>query len=361
MSTVSTAIDEQRLEEFMHRFVGDIGAAMSAALVVIGDRLGLYRAMADCGPITAEKLARRTQTSERYVREWLSNQAAGGYVSYDPRRATSSSSRPSSRSRSPRTAARRSSPARSRRATAMVKARSKVDGRVRSAATASAGASTTSDLFRGTERFFRPGYPAHLVSSWIPALDGVEAKLEAGARVADVGCGHGASTILMAQAFPRSRFVGFDYHAPSIAHAQRAAAEAGVADRVTLRGRLGQGISRAARLRPRDACSTACTTWAIRWGPPRTCSRRWPTTAPGCSSSRTPAIDFEDNLNPVGRVFYAASTLVCTPASRAQEVGLALGAQAGEARLSEVLAAGGFTRVRRATETAFNIVLEARP
>ena len=216
------------------------------------------------------------------------------------------------------------------------------------------------DLFEGTERFFRPGYLANLVEAWLPSLDGVVEKLEAGARVADIGCGHGASTILMAQAYPASTFVGSDYHEGSIEAARRAAERAGVADRVHVRGRRRQGASAAARTTS-SASSTRCTTWATRSAPRATCARSSPTTARGWSSSRSPATRVEDNLNPVGRVFYAASTMLCTPASLSQEVGLALGAQAGEQRLAEVLHEGGFSRVRRAAETPFNLVLEVRP
>ena len=360
MSTVSTAIDEQRLEEFMHRFVGDLGAAMSAALVVIGDRLGLYRAMGDCEPITAETLARRTQTDERYVREWLSNQAAGGYVSYDSDRdeffLTPEQSFALAQDGSPAFI-----PGAFQAATAMVKATDKVTAAFEHGHGVGWD-EHDQDLYCGTERFFRPGYTAHLVSSWIPALDGVQAKLEAGARVADVGCGHGASTILMAQAFPRSRFTGFDYHAPSIAHAQLAAEEAGVADRVTF-----EVASAKEYPRDRTAGYDLVTMFDCLhdMGDPVGASAHvlesladdgtWMLVEPNAGDR------LQDNINPVGRVFYAASTLVCTPASRAQEVGLALGAQAGERRLREVLEAGGFTRVRRATETPFNIVLEARP
>jgi SAM-dependent methyltransferase len=360
MSTVTTAIDEQRLEEFMHRFVGDLGAAMSAALVVIGDRLGLYRAMGDCEPVTVATLARRTQTDERYVREWLSNQAAGGYVSYDPDRGefflTPEQSFALAQDGSPAFI-----PGAFQSASAMVKATDKVT----SAFEHGHGVGWhehDQDLYCGTERFFRPGYTANLVSSWIPALDGVQARLEAGACVADVGCGHGASTILMAQAFPRSRFTGFDYHAPSIAHAQLAAEDAGVADRVAFE-------VASAKEYPRDSEGGYALVTMFDclhdMGDPVGASAHvldtladdgtWMLVEPNAGDR------LQDNLNPVGRVFYAASTLVCTPASRAQEVGLALGAQAGERRLREVLEAGGFTRVRRATETPFNIVLEARP
>ena len=215
------------------------------------------------------------------------------------------------------------------------------------------------DLFSGTERFFRPGYAANLISSWIPALDGVRARLESGVRVADVGCGHGASTILMAEAFPRSTFIGFDYHGASIEHARQAAADAGLDDRVSFdvasaKQYPGDGFDLVTMFDclhdmgdPVGAAAHVLDTLAA--------DGTWMIVEPYAGDR------LEDNLNPVGRVFYGASTLVCTPASRDQEVGLALGAQAGEARLREVVTAGGFTRFRRATETPFNLVLEARP
>jgi 2-polyprenyl-3-methyl-5-hydroxy-6-metoxy-1,4-benzoquinol methylase len=360
MSAVARTIDQQKLEQFMHRFVGDLGAAMSGALVVIGDRLGLYRAMGDGEPVTAERLAQRTQTDERYVREWLSNQAAGGYVTYDPDHdtffLTPEQSLALAQDDSPVFI-----PGAFQSAAAMTKATDKV------AAAFESGHGVgwdehDHDLYCGTERFFRPGYMANLVSSWIPALDGVQAKLEAGARVADVGCGHGASTILMAQAFPRSEFVGIDYHAPSIAHAHNAAEEAGVDDRV----RFEVASAKEYRAAGKSAYDLVTMFDCLHdmGDPVGAAAHVLETIAPdGTWMLVEPYAGdcLQENLNPVGRVFYAASTLVCTPASRAQEVGLALGAQAGERRLAEVLSAGGFTRVRRATETPFNLVLEARP
>ncbi len=357
MSATTQEIDQGRLDEFLGRFVGDLGAALSAALVVIGDRLGLYRAMADGGAVTASELAARTGTDERYVREWLSNQAAGGYVSYDPNHEQFFLSPEQSLA-----LAQEGSPAfvpgAFQLATALVKDGEKIE----QAFVGGQGVGWHEhhdDLFSGTERFFRPGYAANLVSSWIPALDGVGDKLQSGARVADVGCGHGASTILMAQAFPRSEFVGFDYHDASIGHARAAAAEAGLDDdRVTFE-------VAAAKEYPGDGYDLVCMFDCLHdMGDPVGAAAHvlgslapdgtWLIVEPYAGDR------LEDNLNPVGRVFYGASTLVCTPASRDQEVGLALGAQAGEARLREVVTAGGFTRFRRATETPFNLVLEAR-
>ncbi len=356
MST-TPVIDETKLNEFMGRFVGDLGAALSAALVVIGDRLGLYRAMADGEPVSADELASRTDTDARYVREWLSNQAAGGYVTYDPQAATFHLT--------PEQAlalAQEGSPAfvpgAFQLATALIKDESKIEQAFRTGHGVG-WHEHHHDLFAGTERFFRPGYSANLISSWIPALDGVQAKLEAGASVADVGCGHGASTIIMAQAFPASEFVGFDYHEASIEHARQAASRAG------LDGRASFEVA-SAKNYPGDGYDLVTMFDCLHdMGDPvgaaahvmRTLGTdgTWMIVEPYAGDR------LEDNLNPVGRVFYGASTLVCTPASRDQEVGLALGAQAGEAALREVVTNGGFTRFRRASETPFNIVLEARP
>jgi SAM-dependent methyltransferase len=355
MSTTAQTINQARLDEFMGRFVGDLGAALSAALVVIGDRLGLYQAMADGSGVTPDELARRTGTDARYVREWLSNQAAGGYVNYADGRfsLTPEQSLALAQEGSPAFV-----PGAFQLATSLVKDEEKISGAFHTGHGVG-WHEHHHDLFAGTERFFRPGYAANLISSWIPALDGVQAKLESGALVADVGCGHGASTLLMAEAFPSSEFVGFDYHEASIEHARRVASEAGLDGRVSFEVApakaypgdsydlvamfdclhdMGDPVGAAAHvLKTLDAGGT----WMIV--EPYACDR------------------LEDNLNPVGRVFYGASTLVCTPASRDQEVGLALGAQAGEARLRDVVTEGGFTRFRRATETPFNIVLEARP
>jgi SAM-dependent methyltransferase len=357
MSSTVQTIDQAKLDEFMGRFVGDLGAALSAALVVIGDRLGLYRAMVDGEPVNPEELAQRTGTDARYVREWLSNQAAGGYVTYDPGQRTFSLT--------PEQAfalAQEHSPAfvpgAFQLATALIKDEPKITDAFRTG-NGVGWHEHNHDLYTGTERFFRPGYVANLVSSWIPALDGVQAKLEAGALVADVGCGHGASTILMAEAFPRSEFVGFDYHQASIEHAREAAAQAAVEDRVSFE-------VAPAKQYPGDGYDLVCMFDCLHdMGDPvgaaahvlstLTADGTWLIVEPYAGDR------LEDNLNPVGRVYYGGSTLVCTPASRDQEVGLALGAQAGEARLREVVTAGGFTRFRRAAETPFNLVLEAGP
>jgi SAM-dependent methyltransferase len=357
MSNTTQTIDQAKLDEFMGQFVGDLGATVSAALVVIGDKLGLYRAMADGDPITAEELASRTGTDARYVREWLSNQAAGGYVSYD-----SPNERFFLTPEQSLALAQEGSPAFVPGAFQLATSLIKDEETIANAFHSGRGVGWHEhhhDLFTGTERFFRPGYAANLVTSWIPALDGIQAKLEAGALVADVGCGHGASTILMAQAYPRSEFVGFDYHQASIEHARTAAAQAGLDGRVTFE------VATAKRY-PGDGYDLVMMFDCLHdMGDPVGAAAhvRQTLTADGTWMIVEPYAGdrLEDNLNPVGRVFYGASTLVCTPASRDQEVGLALGAQAGEARLREVLNDGGFTRVRRASETPFNIVLEAKP
>jgi SAM-dependent methyltransferase len=356
MSTTTRPIDQAKLDEFMGRFVGDLGATVSAALVVIGDRLGLYRAMGDGGRLTAEELASRTGTDARYVREWLSNQAAGGYISYDP-----GSERFYLTPEQSFALAQEGSPAFVPGAFQAMTSLIKDEEKIGDAFVGGHGVGWHEhhhDLFVGTERFFRPGYAANLISSWIPALDGVQAKLESGGRVADVGCGHGASTILMAQAFPRSEFVGFDYHEASIEHARGAASEAGLDRRVRFEVAAakeygGDGYELVTMFDclhdmgdPVGAAAHVLGTLAA--------DGTWMIVEPFAGDR------LEDNLTPVGRVFYGASTLVCTPASRDQEVGLALGAQAGEGRLREVVTAGGFTRFRRATETPFNLVLEAR-
>jgi SAM-dependent methyltransferase len=355
--SVIQEIDPAKLDEFMGRFVGDLGAAMSAALVVIGDRLGLYRAMSDGESVSAEELARRTGTDARYVLEWLSNQAAGGYVTYHAEHRRFSLTPEQSVA-----LAQEGSPAFVPGAFQLATALIKDEEKIAEAFADGHGVGWHEhhhDLFSGTERFFRPGYAANLIQSWIPALEGVEAKLGTGALVADVGCGHGASTLLMAQAYPRSEFVGFDYHGASIEHANRAASEAGLEDRVSF-------AVAPAKEYPGDGYDFVTMFDCLHdMGDPVAAAAHvlktltpegtWMIVEPYAGDR------LEDNLNPVGRVFYGASTLVCTPASRAQEVGLALGAQAGEQRLGEVVSAGGFTRFRRATETPFNIVLEARP
>lgn len=350
-------IDQAKLEKFMGQALGELGAGMNAALVFIGDKLGLYKAMAGAGPMTSADLAGKTGTHERYVREWLNAQAAGGFVTYDA--ATERYTLPNEQAFA---LAVEDSPVYLPGAYQVIAAVIKDEPRITEAFRTGTGVGWhehCADLYQGTERFFRPNYAANLVSSWIPALNGVEAKLKAGAKVADVGCGHGASTLLMAKSYPKSQFVGFDYHAPSVEHAWKAAEKAGVQDRVGFQVAWakefpGKGYDLVAFFDclhdmgdPAGAAAHVRQTLAS--------NGTWMIVEPFAHDR------VEQNLNPVGRVFYAASTMVCTPASRAQEVGLALGAQAGEARLRDVVTQGGFKNFRRAAETPFNLVFEARP
>ena len=351
------AINEEKMNQLLGRFLEDFGAVFHGAMVVIGDKLGLYKALAEAGPLTSQALADRTGTSERYVREWLASQAAGGYVTYD-----SASGLYSLTEEQAFTLANEASPAFLPGAFQLAVAAVKSESRIEQAFRTGAGMGWHEhdpELFRGTERFFRPGYAANLISSWIPSLEGVEEKLKAGARVADVGCGHGASTILMAKAYPKSTFIGFDYHGRSIEFARKAATEAGLSDRTTFE------VAAAKEYPGRDYDFVTFFDCLHDMGDPVGASAHvleslksdgtWMIVEPYAGDK------LEDNLNPLGRAFYGASTLLCTPASLSQEVGLGLGAQAGEARLREVVTSGGFTRFRRATETPFNLVFEARP
>ncbi len=350
-------MDENKLNEIVGQAVGDFGSVLTGALVVLGDRLGLYRALAAAGrPLTSTELAEQADCAERYVREWLNGQAASGYVTYN------GDGRYSLSEEQAIAFTDESSPACVVGGFQVMLAATRAVDRLTEAFRTGEGVGWHEhhhDLFHGTERFFRPGYIANLSASWIPALDGVEDKLRAGAKVADVGCGRGASTIILAKEYPNSTFTGFDYHEPSIDAARKAAADAGVSDRVSFevasaKDFPGTGYDLVAIFDalhdmgdPTGAAAHVLSTLA----PDGT----WLIVEPFAND------DVADNLTPVGRVFYSASTLICTPASLSQEVGTALGAQAGEARLREVVTAGGFTRFRRAAETPFNIVLEARP
>jgi SAM-dependent methyltransferase len=353
----TTPIDEDKLNAFMGQFVQDIGGALSVATVILGDQLGLYKAMADGAPCTPEELAERTGTDPRYVREWLSSQAAGGYVHYDAE--AEAFVLPAEQALA---LAQEGSPAFIPGAFQLAASVIKDQPRIAEAFRSGDGVGWHEhdhDLFCGTERFFRPSYVANLLPSWIPALDGVQEKLQAGALVADIGCGHGASTIMLAEAFPRSEFVGYDYHDESIAHAREAAERAGVSDRVTFE------VSSAKEFPGSGYDLVAMFDCLHDMGDPVGAARhvRHALAPEGTWLIVEPFAHDElgDNLNPVGRIYYSASTMICTPASRDQEVGLALGAQAGEARLRDVVTQGGFSRFRRATETPFNLVLEARP
>jgi SAM-dependent methyltransferase len=352
-----TTIDHEKLERFLHQAVGDMGAAISGLLLHLGDRLGLYRAMAGAGPLTSADLAERTGTAERYVREWLSNQVAGGYVAYDPAHQTFELE-----TEQAMVVADEDSPVFLAGAFESIAGAYSDHERLIDAFRTGAGIGWEAHderLYDGVLRLFRPGYAAHLTSEWIPALDGVEERLRDGISVADIGCGLGASTILMAQSYPHSSFAGFDNHEPSVEGARRAVAEAGVGKRVRFE------IASATDF-PGTGYDLVCLFDSLHDMGDPVGALRWIRQALASDGTLLVVEPFagdrlEDNVNPVGRTFYGFSTVVCTPASLAQDVGLALGAQAGERRLTEVLNEAGFTGVRRATSTPFNLVLEARP
>ena len=350
------AIDEGRLGAFMGRFVGDLGAVMHAATIVVGDQLSLYKKLAE-GPSSVEALAARTQTDPRYLREWLSAQAASGYVEYDPASEAFSMTEEQAFA-----LAQEGSPAFIPGAFQIAVAQFKAIPKMAKALQTGLGIGWhehDASLFHGTERFFRPGYAANLVSSWIPALEGMQARLEKGAHVADIGCGHGASTLIMAQAFPASRFTGFDFHAPSVEQARAAAARAGLQDRVSFE-------VASAKAYPGAAYDLVTMFDCLHdMGDPVGASAHvkrslrddgaWMIVEPFANDR------LEDNLNPVGRIFYSVSSFICTPASRSQEVGACLGAQAGEECIRNVVVQGGFAHFRRAVQTPFNLIFEARP
>lgn len=357
MSTAAKPqLDMDKLNAFIGQFVADFGAAAHAGMVVIGEKLGLYKALAE-GPMSPAELAAKTKTDERYVREWLSSQAAGGYITYDDPTQKFSLSEEQAFA-----LAREDSPAYLPGAFELVLGSLAAVPRIAESFRTGAGMGWhehDDGVFHGCEKFFRPGYAANLMSSWIPALHGVAGKLEAGARVADVGCGKGASTVLMAKAYPKSQFFGFDYHDKSIEAARETAKREGVADRVTF------DVAPAKQFPGNNYDFVAVFDCLHDMGDPVGAARH---VRQSLSSDGTWMIvepfandQLKDNLNPVGRVYYSFSTLLCTPCSRSQEVGLCLGAQAGEKRIQEVVTSAGFTRFRRATETPFNIVYEARP
>lgn len=351
---MSQPFDQNKLDAFLGQVVTDAGAAMASALVVLGDRLGLYKALAEA-PLTAAELGERTDTAERYVQEWLDAQASGGYVQYD-----SASGRYSLPPEQRTALADESSPAfvpgLFQVTAAIWAAVDRMSDRFRSGEGLSWGEHHHC-LFEGTERFFRAGYNGNLVGAWLPALEGVVSRLERGAKVADVGCGIGASTILMAQAFPRTRLYGFDSHPASIELARQRAAEAGVGDRVTFEvadavsfpGQAYDFVAHFDCLHDMEDPSGAARHVREVLAKDGT----WMIVEPFASDRR------ENNHNPVGRVFYSASTMICVPHSLSRR-GPALGAQAGEARMRKIVTDAGFTKFRRATETPFNLVLEAR-
>jgi SAM-dependent methyltransferase len=351
------AVDESKLNEFLGQFVQDLGATVQAGMVVLGHRLGLYRAMAGAGPLSPAELAERTGTAERYVQEWLAAQAAAGYVAYD-----AASGRFSLPEEQAFALADPAGLAYLPGAFQLALASLKAEPRIAEAFRTGAGVGwheQDPEVFDGCEMFFAPGYRANLVPSWIPALDGVEAKLQAGARVADVGCGHGASTILLAEAYPNSTFAGFDYHDRSIEWARKAASDAGVSDRVRFEAAPadafgGDGYDLVATFDCfHDLGDPAGAAAHIRRA--LADDGTWLLVEPAAGDR------LEDNLNPVGRLYYGFSVLLCVPNALSQQPTAVLGNQAGEARTRELTAAGGFTRFRRAAETPFNLVYEVRP
>ena len=353
---MTVELDQDRLNDFLGRFVGDLGATMAAGSIVVGHRLGLYRALAQ-GPATPDELAARTATHPRYVAEWLRGQAAGGYAEYDP--GTGAFSLTAEQAFA---LADPDGPVYAPGAFVLALGALRAESQITDAFRTGAGMGWHEhhdDVPLGCEMFFRPGYLANLVPSWIPALDGVAARLEAGARVADVGCGLGASTVLLAQAYPRSTFAGSDYHAASIELARKRAADAGVEDRTTFEVATADGFSGSGY----DLVATFDCLHDL--GDPARAARHvreavaddgtWLIVEPYAGDA------VADNLNPVGRTYYGFSTYLCVPNALSQDGGYALGAQAGEAAIREVVAGAGFTRFRRAAQTPFNLVFEARP
>jgi len=349
-------VDENKLNTFIGQFVSDLGAAVHAGMVVIGEKLGLYKALAS-QPMSSTQLATKTKTDERYVREWLASQAAGGYVTYDEK-----TGKFSLNDEQAFTLAMPDSPAYLPGAFELALGSLAAVPRITEAFRSGAGMGWhehVEDVFHGCEKFFRPCYAANLIRSWIPAVNGLQRKLETGAAVADVGCGKGASTLLMAEAFPRSHFFGFDYHGPSIEAARQAAARNGVAERVSF------DVAPAKSFPGELYDLVTFFDCQHDMGDPvgaamhvhRSLARDgvWLIVEPFANDQ------LKDNLNPVGRVYYSLSTLLCTPCSRSQEVGLCLGAQAGEKRMQDVVASAGFSYFRRAAATPFNLVYEARP
>ena len=340
--------------EFVGQAVGDVGALLGGAMVVLGDKLGLYRAMTGAGPITPAELAARTGTVERYVREWLSAQAARGYVSYDGAgrfELPDEHAIPLTDETSPACVI-----GAFEIALGSVYATDAIAERFRSGDGYAWGAHDQ-HVLGGCERFFRPGYLNNLAASWIPALGGVEAKLTRGATVADVGCGHGASTLLLAESYPASTVVGFDAHDGSVEAARKRAADAGLGDRVRFDVATATTFGGTYDL----VCFFDCL--HDMGDPAGACAHVVEQLAPdGTLMIIEPFAgdNLTDNLNPVGAAYYAFSTLLCTPSSLSQEVGTALGAQAGEARLRDIVLGAGFKTLRRVAETPFNIVLEAK-
>lgn len=350
------SIDQGKLDELLGKMIGDMGAAAVAPLVIIGDKLGLYGALAKHGAVSTQVLAEKTGTTERYVREWCAAQAASGYIEYD-----ASSGNFHMTPEQQAVFADGDSPASMIGGYYSIASLFIDEPKITSAFKSGEGVpwgDHSECLFCGTEKFFRPGYQANLISDWLPALDGVTAKLEAGAKVADVGCGHGASTIVMAAAFPKSTFVGFDFHDESIAQANDRAREAGLSN-------VRFEVATAKDFPGKDYDLIAYFDCLHDMGDPvgAAAYTRKALKPEGTMMVVEPFAQdgLEDNFNPVGRMFYAFSTMICTPASLSQEVGLALGAQAGPKRLEQVVREGGFSKFSVAATTPFNLVLDIRP
>lgn len=351
------AVNPDKLNAFVGKFANDLGAAMHGSAILIGEQLGLYRGLAQHGPISSEGLAEKTGTAERYLREWLAGQAASGYVEYDSKTGLFSMTPEQKFALTDE-----NGPVFLPGAFYIVSSVYKDQRKIAEAIRTGKGFGWHEhhvDLFQGTKKFFRPGYVANLVSAWLPSLDGVVSKLEAGARVADVGCGLGASTILMAKAFPKSEFMGYDYHGESIEWARNDAVTAGVAQNTDFEVALAKGFT------GKNFDLVTFFDCLHDMGDPVGAARHvrqalkpdgtWMVVEPFAGQS------LEANLNPVGRIYYNASLQLCVPASLAQEVGSGLGAQASDAALLDVFREGGFTRVRKSVETPFNRVFEARP
>ena len=353
---VSAALDDAKLQEFIGKMLGDVGATFTAALVLVGDRTGLYRALDELGPQNPDELASATGTDPRYVREWCANQAASGYLEYE-----SESGRYALPPEHAMVLAREDSPVNMQGLFEIAQTMMRDEPKITHAFREGTGVGWHEhdpQLYTATARFFRPGYLTNIVSSWIPALEGVETKLQAGIDVADVGCGLGVSTTIMARAYPNSRFVGSDYHAQSIERARALAKREGVADHVSFRIASAQNFEGTFDLVTLFDC-------LHDMGDPVGALRHihQALRPDGTLMIVEPFANdrFEDNLNPVGRIFFGASTMLCTPSAKAQNGGYALGAQAGEARMRAIAMEAGFTSFRRATETPFNIIYEARP
>jgi ubiquinone/menaquinone biosynthesis C-methylase UbiE len=359
MSSVQSgpALDEAKFNAFIGQMLSDLGGASSIAMVRMGDALGFYKELYEKGPMTSDELAKSARVDERYLREWLSNQAASNYLTYD-----ASSSTFSLPPEQAMIFANEESPVYMMGGFDLMAALLDNQPKVQAAFKSGKGVAWGDQagcMFCAVARFFRPGYLNHLVGTWLPALDGVVDKLTRGAKVADVGCGHGWSTVLMAKAFPKSQFIGYDFHPGSIENARAHAESHGVPSNARFEVGLAKDYP------GKDFDLVTCFDCLHDMGDPAGAAAHirqslksdgtWMIVEPMAGDT------LQQNMNPVGRLYYAASTMICLPTSRSQEVGAALGAQAGEARLREVIEKGGFSKVRRATETPFNMIIEARP